>query len=55
MSEDTEAPEFIEISLTAEQAKGFIDQLQYELERLRMETEMLRTQLKGSKANEQRD
>ena len=50
---ENEPPEFIEISLTAEQTKDFIDQLQYELERLRMETEMLRNQLERSKANEQ--
>ena len=52
MSEESKAPEFIEISLTAEQAKDFIDQLQYALERLRMEVEMLRNQLERSKANE---
>ncbi|KKN13139.1 hypothetical protein LCGC14_1009380 [marine sediment metagenome] len=52
MSEDTEAPEFIEISLTAEQTKWFIDQLCRALERSQLEAEMLRNQLERSKANE---
>ena len=49
---ENESPEFIEISLTAEQAKWFIDRLCEALERSQSEAEMLRNQLERSKANE---
>ena len=40
-----EDPEFIELSLTADQAKWFIEQLQKDLQKERQHNEMLRNQI----------